>query len=453
MRLPSISRRLTVLCSTLLLVAGLAVSQATTATAADSLTPLGDVTGSGDIAVGGGKVFVAASDRIVVADTNGTPTGAITGLNEAAALAITPDGDRLYAVLSGSNEVVEINVETLGITRRIDLSGYPCPASLALNGDQLWVGYGCPYQLGSGFVGLDLSTSAPQPTPFRFSSHDAPLLAAAGDKLVVGVAGLVPSDLYVYDVNDGTPTLRGTINGSDHDVQGFLGDLAITSDGATFMTSFAGSDPFLAWDTTTLTKVRAYGDPDTFPGYAISLALSPDGTHLAGTISPTGPVTVTLYDPATGQEGATYASTTGEEIKGSLAFSGTDLFSVMRDGRTGKLLLWRVHKATLPSSKLTLTGPLQPTKGDPITLTGQLTLSSGPGAGAQTLSVSRRPGSNRPVALPDVTTAADGTFTFSDTPPDAGPTTYQVTWDGGTTGRGSTAYKLVVVRSPSTTGS
>ncbi|MGW4470768.1 hypothetical protein ACWENQ_13940 [Nonomuraea sp. NPDC004354] len=414
--------------------------------AADSLTPLGDVTGAGDIAAGGGKVFVAASDRIVVANTSGTPTGAITGLDEAAALAITPDGNRLYAALSGSREVVEINTETLGITRRIDLSAYPCPASLALNGAQLWVGFGCPSQWGSGFLGLDLSATAPQPTPFDISSNGAPLLAAAGDKLVAGVTGLGPSDLYVYDVNDGTPTLHGTINGHEHDGQGFLGDLVITSDGATFITSFGGTDPFLAWDTTTLTKVRAYGDPETFPGYAVSLALSPEGTHLAGTIKPSGRVTVTLYDPATGQEGPTYPSTTGDAIQGSLTFSGNDLFSVMRDARTGKLLLWRVHKATLPASTLTLAGPSSVTLGDPITLTGQLVLSGDASSGAQTLSVSRRSRTKPTVTLPNVTTAADGTFTFSDTPPDAGDITYQVSWDGGTIGRGSTAYRTIGVR-------
>ncbi|MEV4009544.1 WD40 repeat domain-containing protein [Nonomuraea angiospora] len=448
-RLARFARRLAILCFALTLAIGLTVSQSTTATAADSLTPLGDVTGTGDIAVGGGKVFVTASDRIVVTDTSGTPTGAITGLAEAAAVTITPEGTRLYAALSGSREVVEINTGTLDIVRRVDLSAYPCPGSLALNGDRLWVGYGCHSQWGSGFLSLDLSVSTPQPTAFEMSSNGAPLLAAAANTLVVGVTGLGPSDVLLYDVNGGDATLRGTISGWDTGLS-FLNDLLITPDGSTFFTVFSGNDPFFAWDTTTLTKVRTYGGPDRLPGYAISLALSPDGTHLAGTISPSGPATVTLYDPATGEEGPTYASTDGEPIHGSLAFSGNDLFCVMRHGRTQKLMLWRAHKVTLPASTLTLTGPSKATLGDPITLTGQLTLTGGVAVGPQTLSVTRRSSTKPEVALPNVTTATDGTFTFSDTPPDAGFVTYRVAWDGGATGRESTVYKgISIVRPPS----
>jgi sugar lactone lactonase YvrE len=52
-----------------------------------------------DLVVGGDKVAVAASDRIVVADTTGKIEGAVTGLSGAFSLAITPDGARLYAAL------------------------------------------------------------------------------------------------------------------------------------------------------------------------------------------------------------------------------------------------------------------------------------------------------------------------------------------------------------------
>jgi sugar lactone lactonase YvrE len=60
------------------------------------------VVGVGDLAAGAGKVFVAALDRVVVADAEGTVTGAITGLPGAMGLALSADGDRLYVALSDS---------------------------------------------------------------------------------------------------------------------------------------------------------------------------------------------------------------------------------------------------------------------------------------------------------------------------------------------------------------
>jgi hypothetical protein len=59
-------------------LAAAVIGLARAASAADSITLLDGVTRASDLAVGGGHVFVAASDRIVVADTQGTPTTAIT---------------------------------------------------------------------------------------------------------------------------------------------------------------------------------------------------------------------------------------------------------------------------------------------------------------------------------------------------------------------------------------
>ncbi|WP_432921394.1 YncE family protein [Microbispora sp. CA-135349] len=101
---------------------------------------------------GGGKVFVAGDDRIVVADADGTLNGAVTGLSGALGLAITPDGTRLYAALRGSNEVAEINAADLTVTRRFNLAEYPCPTNLALSGNHLWVGYGYDYWDGVSSV-------------------------------------------------------------------------------------------------------------------------------------------------------------------------------------------------------------------------------------------------------------------------------------------------------------
>ncbi|MFC4120727.1 YncE family protein [Nonomuraea zeae] len=121
--------RLTSAFTALIGVLAFGAAVAPAARAADSTTLLEGVTGVSDLAVGAGKVFVSANDRIVV-----------TGR----------DGTRLYAALSGSNELVEIDTGTLAVTRRLDLAAYPCPATLSLSGDRLWIGYGCYATFGGG---------------------------------------------------------------------------------------------------------------------------------------------------------------------------------------------------------------------------------------------------------------------------------------------------------------
>jgi DNA-binding beta-propeller fold protein YncE len=81
--------------------------------AADSTTYLNGATVGGDVAAGAGKVFVAANDRIILANARGELTGAITGLSGVVGLAMTPDGTRLYAALSGSKQVAEIDTADL----------------------------------------------------------------------------------------------------------------------------------------------------------------------------------------------------------------------------------------------------------------------------------------------------------------------------------------------------
>ncbi|MFC7585339.1 YncE family protein [Nonomuraea antimicrobica] len=168
-----------------------------------------------DLAVGGGRVFVPADDRIIVADTGANLTGSVvTGLSGVRELAMNADDTRLYAALTGSNEVAEIDTASLAVIRRIDLSAHPCPSTLVLLGERLWVGHGCDNGPG-GVVGLDLSAATPAPVTVGGEHLRAPVLAAAGDTLVVGRTSLHHADMLVYDVGGGTPELRGTIDGEE----------------------------------------------------------------------------------------------------------------------------------------------------------------------------------------------------------------------------------------------
>ena len=421
-----------VLASALVVAAG--VAAVVPASARDSTTLLDGVKSRGDVAVGGGKVFVSADDRIVVADTEGTVTSMVTGVSGARGLAMTPDGTRLYVALSGSGEVAEIDTAGLAVTRRIGLGAYPSPSHLSLAGNELWVGYGTSSTFTGGVLGLDLSVGAPEPVQVASGMYGAPLVAAVGDTLVAGEAGLSPGSMRVYDLSTTPATLRGVISGHTYGLSN-LCDFALTPDGSTVISAFGAPYHYDAWSTTTLNKVGTYGAESSFPGYPVAVAVSPDGAYIAGGRH-AGP-RIQMHDAVTTMKTYSADNPAGDLVSGSLAFSGSDVFGVLEDWSRGRFYLWRAEGVTLPGSTLTLTPPSGATALEPFTMTGRLTLADGSDPGAQPLEVTRQLPDGTTATLDGVTTGADGTFTITDTPPVGGAISYGVIWDGSPTFRWS----------------
>ncbi|MDA0643493.1 MULTISPECIES: hypothetical protein [Nonomuraea] len=424
---------------------GLVTAVAPVASAADSMTELGFINnrrGNSDVAAGGGKVFVSGNDRIVVADTSGELVGAITDLAGPAGLAAAPDGTRVYAALYESHEVIEIDTATLAVTRRIDFAAHPCPVSLSLSGDVLWTAYGCDRGVG-GVAGLDVSAPAPQPVAVVTGRYTPPLIAAAGNTLVLGDSRVEPVDLQVYDVSAGSVELRGEIDEGAHAMTN-LRDLAVTPDGSKAVLTF--SDRYETWDTTSLTRVRVYGEDMSAQGYAAAVAVSPDGSHIVGGWTTRG---VELYDVATGATTYSQKSPTGWPnpviISGGVTVAGDDVFAVLWVPGSERLRLWRLEDATLVQTTMTLTAPEEATALEPLTLTGRVTRADGAAPGRQRLEVSHRLPDGTSTALRRARTAADGTFTITVTPPVAGTVGYDVNWPGAAGVRGSTASVAVMV--------
>ncbi|WP_336206715.1 hypothetical protein [Nonomuraea sp. LPB2021202275-12-8] len=439
-------RRLAAYCGAAGLITGLLTVPTTAASAADTTTDLGVSLDSftADIAVGGGRVFVSAADRIIVADLGGNVTGgAVTGLSEVDGLALNADATRLYAAISGSDEVAEIDTAGLTVIRRIDLSAHPCPSTLALSGEWLWVGHGCGGEQGGedgGAVGLDLTAATPAPVALGRVHARPPVLAVAGDTLVVGETGMHHADLLVYDVGGSTPTLRGEIDGQTWDLDR-LSELALTSDGSTLVTAADAPGYFTRYDTTTLTATGAYGDE--WDGYPAGVAIGSGGAYVAA--GRQWGTDLTLYDAVTGAAVYSADQPDAELIPGGVAFSGPDVFTLLRNS-AGRLLLWRLHGVTLPASELTLTAPARAWFGTPVTVEGRLTRANGKSPGAQPLAVTRRLPDGMSEPLDSVTTGKDGRFTLTDTPPGVGEVTYTVLWDGDSRSRWSSALATVTVR-------
>lgn len=426
----------------MVVASGLVTATAPAASAADVTTYLGESPGTGDVVTGDGKIFIAMGGQVLIANPEGTVTGSVADLSGASHLAITPDRTRIYATLLASNEVAEIDTGDLTVTRRIDLSSYPCPMNLALSGTRLWVGYGCEPG-AAGVVGLDLSAPAPEPVRLETGSMlDAPLVAAAGNTLVIGEPQRSVTDLMVYDTSAAPATLRGVISGATGGSMSRLRDLAITADGSMVISAFPGPYRFDAWDTTTLTKVRTYAVDPTPTGYSQAVAISPNGAYIAGVGA--SPTNISVYDAQTTTKVYAYANQAGEPVPGSFTFSGTDVYGLLKDLRTNRLYLWRLHGATLPASTMTLTVPSTGTAREPLTLTGRLTLPGESTTGAQPLVVTRRLPDGTSTPLPGAA-SEDGTFTITDTPPVGGTISYDVLWDGDSHFRWSRKSATVTV--------
>ncbi|QYC41625.1 hypothetical protein Nocox_20080 [Nonomuraea coxensis DSM 45129] len=441
-----LAHRLLALGTVLVTAAGLLVAHPSAATAADTTTDLGVSAGRSDIAATDDRLFISAEDRVIVADHEARLTGAVTGLPSVGDLALTSDGTRLYATLRDTHQIAEIDTGSLTVTRRIAMNAYPCPSRLALLGTRLYVGYGCGPDWSAGVVGFDVSAPEPEFARLPQQLYAAPLVAAAGQKLIVGETALSPGDLFVYDLAETGPVLRGVISGSTHRLFN-LTDLAISADGSTAFSAFGAPYRFDAWDTGDLTLVRSYGEGSTFTGYPKAVTVSADGRHVIGGRTAGKPVV--MYDSASGEQTFAYENLSSELVAGSLAYAGGTVFGVLRD-LSGRLHLVRLPDVTLPGSAITLTAPATGTALTPLTLSGKLTLSDGSAPGEQPLTLIRWTADGARTPVPGVTTAADGTYAVEDTPPIGGQIRYDVLWDGDADHRWSRAWRDVRVAKVST---
>jgi len=377
----------------------------------------------------------AGSTGILVTDYAGQTVATIPDETNANGLALSPDGSTVYAALGSTDAVSAISTGTLTETARYDTGSGADPESVAWSAGKIWFGYsGAAASSGIGSIEPAASATSPAVVTLKATGdtwYGAPLLAAtAGGELIAGEPGQSPAELGSYDVSSGTAQLlsrRLLIDGSQ--VSSTLGDLAITPDGKDVVTACGAPYQHQVFKVADLTPDGHYNSTD----YPSSVALSADGTVFAGSndyygdsvfvFAPGNPNSLTSFTPGldTWQPPAGLAVTP----------DGAELFAISTDDYLGSPTLHIYQNPAQTAAGLTLTGPARVQPHAAVTLSGSL---SGPApyTGGQTVHVTRfDPAHPAGVALPAVTTAADGSFSVTDTPRGIGTVTYQVSYDGG----------------------
>jgi hypothetical protein len=388
----------------------------------------------GDMVVDGAHQRVYVSDptggKIVVTDYSGTVKATLTGLSGVTGLALSADSGQLYAAVKGGNRIVSVATSTYTQT-----ASYPvgaAPGDLEVVDGRIWFAH------GTDFGSLD--TSGPEPVVHLAQRGDVGFSGAFGmflasDPAVPGV--LVAGNggaLAVYDVSADGAALR--VKGA---MDTAVKQLDLTPDGKRVLTSWGTPQNGYglgSYATNDLTEQPGY-PIDAYPN---AVRVAPDGSVAGGSFSwyepdvhvhrPGDRTPVREYDfPNTGN-----SSGADTLVDGALAWApdSSRVFAVsVNTYDTYTLRALTDPTKELPTLKVA--APATSERAKKLTVTGKLTARK-PLAAGTALKVTRTDvDSPKGKALPAVRTKADGSFSFTDTPPAGGKVTYKVSYAGDAT--------------------
>lgn len=376
----------------------------------------------------------SSSSSILVTDYSGNTVATIPNETGATGLALSSDGSTVYAALPGADAVSAISTSTLTETARFATGSGVYPAYVAYTSGKIWFGYNDSAAGLAGIGSIDPSDGTVTLAATGDSWYSAPMLAANPDgELVAGQPGISPTTLASYDVSGGTATVLHAEESMGTPETDNLRSLAITPDGKDVVT--AAGYPYVH-QVFKVADLSTDGQYDS-TNYPDSVAIGSDGTVFAGSDNYYG-ASVFVYAPGNSSAIASYTPEPNSDLApDGLAVTpdDSDLFAVSTDVYGNNVTLNIIANPAQASSTLSLTGPATAKHGSTVTFSGTL---SGPSAyaGGQKLTVTRvDPADPNGVALPDVTTAADGSFSFTDTTPktpgqDSSTVTYTVSYAG-----------------------
>ncbi|GAA1122611.1 hypothetical protein [Streptomyces javensis] len=354
-------------------------------------------------------VYVSApeDDAVLATDHDGQVVKKVEGLDGARGMAESADESTLYVALPDADAISVIDTTTLAETRRISTGADTEPESLALAGDRLFFGYQATiFDAGIGSIAIAEATPTVRldDNPVWYFKPRLASSPGAPDRLVAAESQSAQG-MRVYDVGSGT--LRET---AYSDALGAVEDMVVTPDGSSVITAIGSNYYHQRWRLSDLTQEAQY---DTGP-YPNSVAVDSHGTVAAGIVAG-GQWDAYVYRPGETTAYRTVALSPGyaDLLDRGVAWApdGNRLFTT-RFPYSHEVVLDIVTDVAKASSTINLSAPPTNPVGTPVTVTGKLT-SLVPFPEHRAVTVTRDG-----VELPDAKVGRDGTFSFSDTPPD-----------------------------------
>lgn len=385
------------------------------------------------------RIFISdpTSGKIVETTYSGTVVATASGLPRVTGLALSAGGDKLYGALESGRAIVALSAATLTEPVKYTLGDKVYPLSLESVAGKLWFSYDDfgrdPFTGADGNIGsLDLSGAEPvvaleQDTTGAFGiwSGAPHLTSAPGDSGLLAAFDPHSSSgrVAVYNVSGGTFTRTG----AKQVTGGYTRDAAFTPDATQVVAT--DSTAVVVAGSTDLAQAGSY----PVDNWARAVAVASDGTVAIGgssvrVFAPGGTVPIRSYvlpdtDPdVTGND---------QVAERALAWEpdGNRLFAVAENtADVNYLRVYTEPKKSLPV--LTLSGPASANRGRPITVTGRLTASLPLPAGTPVTITRTDLEYPSGKSLGTRTTAANGSFSFTDTTSAGGTVTYRAAYAG-----------------------
>ncbi len=379
-----------------------------------------------------------ASTGIMVTDYSGQTITMIPDTGGAAAMSISSDGSTIYAVQGSYVDV--INANTLTYSTRYFLGSGVSATSAVYAGGKIWFSYQPTFSGSDGAIQSGIGSIDPSVIPTTFPANGAgevtgpgisaatvtfnatndpagtwggaPLLAVSSSGELVAAGTQDPSveepfELAGYDVSSGVaavvvPPVQVATGVNVEDMQ-------ITPDGKDVVV--ASGSPY-AQQVFQLSDMSLVGQYPTAE-WPVSVSIADNGTVVAGSEGDNNDAYV--YAPGGSTPLNTYSFGTNTVHSAEITPDGSDLFAITSTTNS----LYQVMLNIIPdpaqtASTLSVCTRATERKPQSITLTGTLG-GPAPYVGGQTLTVTRVDSADpNGVALPDVTTNADGTYTITD---------------------------------------
>jgi hypothetical protein len=405
-----------------------------------------------------------ASTALVVTTLAGAYVATLDAGDGVEGLALTPDGETLYVALAAKDAVAALDVASIGRSSPSQtLYALPAgsrPYDLALQSGELWVSY--DGGSSSEFGDFDLSASPPAFTdgPFATPWNSAPDLGAdPGDSGVV-VGSQNNSSLaqtVVYDTSTEPATVTSStpyLGGPDTPAScQYAFQPAVLPGGTELVDACDAPAELEIYKVTDLqTPVGGYGTGGLAP---VAVTDTASGTLAVGGSSggTSGQGAVYVYRPDHTLVNLFRLGAGLQPAARGLAWSGdgSTLYAVTMtgSGSTPTFGLRVFGSATVPASTLTLSGPGTADLTKALALSGKLTLSTGVALSRAVVTVTRTETGSTATKKFTLTTAPNGSFQLTDTPPALGKYTYTAVFaDASGVLGASAAHVTSVVKIP-----